>query len=229
MAASWTSSAQTIQQSQYWIRYFNQLKISERIVWNNEIDERRYFNPDQQAQLIIHSHIHYQARKKFDIGAGLSFSSATVRNTGLEVPEWRPFQELTFTQPFSKKVNVQFRNRFDERFIHNSNGESLDDGYFFVFRNRTRMQFQFVIPMRENKNISIRLFDEYMIQFSKKDIPVFDQNRVQVAVEYPWNKVVSTEISYVSIYQSRGNTGHFNRDVIRFTFYHRLRVMNTKA
>lgn len=61
-----------------------------------------------------------------------------------------------------------------------------------------------------------------MIQFSKVDIPRFDQNRIYLGVEYPWSKQIATELGYIKIHQSKLSGGYFDRDVIRFTFYHRI-------
>ncbi|MDH4297706.1 MAG: hypothetical protein OEV74_15615, partial [Cyclobacteriaceae bacterium] len=47
----------------YWIHYQNQLVLSPKYYWVNEIENRRFFNPDVENQLIAHSHFHYKPGK----------------------------------------------------------------------------------------------------------------------------------------------------------------------
>lgn len=54
----------------YWLRYQNQLIFSPKLYWNNEGDNRRFFNPDVQLQFIVHSRLHYKI-KRWDFGGGL--------------------------------------------------------------------------------------------------------------------------------------------------------------
>src|SRR5688572_27682250 len=62
-------------QSLYWIRYQAQLNFSQKLYMTNEIDNRRFFNPDVQNQLIFHSRLHFK-KARWDFAGGLTLSNA---------------------------------------------------------------------------------------------------------------------------------------------------------
>src|SRR4028119_506510 len=61
-------------QSLYWLRYNNQLTINKKWTWNNEIDDRRFFENSRQHHLIMHSRLHYKIFRNFDVAFGLTYS-----------------------------------------------------------------------------------------------------------------------------------------------------------
>jgi Protein of unknown function (DUF2490) len=127
-------------QSFYWTRYYNQLKINEKLNWHNEFDNRTFFKNNKHNQFIINSILHNKLSKKIDVAFGLTYSLQeqqipNVKST-LTVLEIRPLQEITFSSFLTKKITLQQRFRIEERFIHQNNGTELLDGYNFNFRFR---------------------------------------------------------------------------------------------
>ncbi len=89
----------------YWLRYQAQVVFSPRLQWNNEIDNRRFFDPDVALQFIMHSRIHYRVNR-WDFGGGLTYSIAFAQKPeeGFDegLSEIRPVIEATHETPLGK-------------------------------------------------------------------------------------------------------------------------------
>lgn len=219
------SQNNTVHQSLYWLRYYNQTQLSPKYTLHVEVDERRFFNPDLQSQLFSHAHLHRKILKAFDVGVGFTQANTNSnKNNNLVVPEWRLFQEVSFTQLLVKKVQGQLRYRVEERYIHNSNALELMDGYNFILRHRFRLQF--VLPLKKFKSgrsFILKLSDEIMLN-STANAKAFDQNRIYGGIEWQFSKKWSSELGYLNQYQS-APANDFDRDIIRYTLYHRLSLV----
>ncbi len=209
----------TLHQRVYWLRYHSQLIFTERLSWINEIDNRRFFSPGIQNQLIAHTHLHYFIKNlEPAIGCSFSWQYAQEPDVGYDVavPEIRPFQELTYHIRISKTLKFNTRFRFDERFIRKHTATELTNGYDYTGRMRCRAQFAYDVKSK----CILKVSDEIFLNDRNN---TFDQNRISASVEFFLRKKYSAEIGYIHIYQQRSNNrGFFARDVARFTVYHRL-------
>jgi hypothetical protein len=53
----------------------------------------------------------------------------------------------------------------------------------------------------------------------------FDQNRVYAAVQVGVSPVVALELGYLNSFQERASgVDYFNRDIIRFSFIHKMKI-----
>lgn len=216
----------TLHQNLYWLRFQNQIIFSNKLSWYNEVDNRRFFHPDVQNQLIAHSHIHYTI-KNFEpaIGGTLSwqYTQDPETKTAVVIPEIRPFQELNYALPFSKKLELRERLRIDERFIRNHTATELTEGYDFIFRFRLRSQLNYNLK----NNYVIKLSDEIMFNDRRN---TFDQNRVTIALEKKLSKNFSVEVSYIHIYQMRSNNkGYYSREVARLSINYKIVTKKNEA
>ena len=211
-------------QGLYWIRYQNQLNITPKFYWINETDNRRFFHPDVENQLIMHSRLHY-LKDRWAFGAGLTFSwiYAQIPENGFShsTAEVRPVIEGAYEFP-AGKVLIQQRLRIDNRFIEESQDQSVWKDSFYVFRIRYRLQAR--IPLKINDDgattIWLRLSEEIMLN-SKEN--TFDQNRIYASTEFVLNKKLTLETGYIFIYQQRfGTEDFFSRHVVRFSIIHSL-------
>lgn len=211
------------QQALYWLRYQHQLIISPSFYWTNEIDNRRFFNPDVEHQLIGHSRLHYK-KGKWDIGAGMTFSSifAQKPENGYDhsTAEVRPVGEVTFEQP-AGKLSFQNRIRVDNRFIEENQEHSVWQKSFYVCRVRYRAQLK--IPLKVNAEnittVSLRFAYEIMLNNKKN---TFDQSRIYGTAEFYVTKKLSIETGYLYIYQRRfGLDEYFSRHALRLSILHR--------
>jgi hypothetical protein len=218
-------------QSLYWTRYYNQLIFNDKISWHNEIDMRRFLPSNTLHHLIVHTHLHYRFSPKFDAALGFTYSLQSPQDPSsisrLAVPELRPFQELTFSQPISKRLTLSSRFRIDERFISKNDGNVLLDGYNFNFRYRLRIQGVYLLNKKTDAlPTTLKLSNEVMLNTGARIINNhFDQNRAYLGIEKAISKSISAELGYLWWYQQR-DTGldFFNRDIIRFTLWHRVRL-----
>ena len=218
-------------QNIYWLRYYNQLSIGKSLVWHNEIEDRRFFEGNTQHHLIVHSHLHYKFYPNMDAALGLTYSLQSPHDpsaiTRLTVPEIRPFQELSLTNPVNKRLSLLHRFRLDERFIHKNNGTTLLDGSDFNFRFRYRFQINYTLTKPEAKNpIITKLSDELMVNAGSNIVyNYFDQNRVYFGAEFGLSKHLAAELGYVWWFQQRsaGNQ-YFDRNIVRLTVLHRIKL-----
>ncbi|HZB14858.1 MAG TPA: DUF2490 domain-containing protein [Chryseolinea sp.] len=226
LCAALTSQAQreVTEQSLYWIRYQNQLLFSPKLYWTNEIDNRRFFSPDVQNQLIIHSRLHYKINR-WDFAGGLTFSWIFAQQPELgydhAVSEFRPVTEVSYELPIGN-VFFQSRVRLDHRFFQEDPDKSVFEESSYVLRFRYRAQVR--IPLKKddenNSRITLRIADEIMLNHTSN---TFDQNRIYVSVDFYLTKNISLEPQYIYIFQRRfGTDAYFERNVIRFSILHKI-------
>ena len=216
----------TVYRTLYWLRYYNQTQLSANTFLHVEVDERRLMNPDLQFQFFMHIHLHRRISKSVDLAAGFTYARTnSSKNNDLVVPELRPFQEVNYSRPLFFKIQGHIRYRLDERFIHNNDKIELQDGYTFVLRHRFRFQLSRVLKKFESgKVLSAKISDEIMLN-STGNANTFDQNRIYVGVEWQFCKKWSGEFGYLNLYQTASANEYFDRDILRFTLYHRLSLV----
>ncbi|MFD2164073.1 DUF2490 domain-containing protein [Paradesertivirga mongoliensis] len=218
-------------QSLYWTRYFNQLALSPKLTWHNEIENRRFFENNRQHHFIIHSRLHYKTFKRADFAAGFSYGRQSPHTADsefrLSVPELRPYQEVSLTNTYGRRLSVQQRLRMDERFIKNNNGTELLDGYQFNLRFRYRLQASVILSKTgAEKLTALKIADELMINAGDGIVyNQFDQNRVYLGIEQGVVKGLAVELGYLNWYQQRpSGKQFFARDIVRITLHHKINL-----
>ncbi len=105
-------------QSLYWLYYSNQLNFSPKLYWTNNIDNRRFFNPDVENQFIYHSRLHYRTGR-WHFAGGLSFSfiyNQIPENKSSHVAtEIRPVAEVSHEQ--EKELVREYAREFGKGFV----------------------------------------------------------------------------------------------------------------
>lgn len=231
-----SQTKQVTNQNLYWIRYNNQMSLNKKWTLQNELENRRFFVPNRQHHFITHSRLHYKVLPNVDMAFGLTYSLQSPQNpnltSGLVVPEIRPVQEVNYINPVTKQLAIQHRVRIDERFIHKNDSKVLTDGYDFNFRFRYRLQASYKLAQKESKMpTTLKISNEFMVNAGDKIIyNQFDQNRIYIAVDQGLSKNISAELGYIHWYQQRA-TGYqfFDREIIRLTMYHRIKLKNRSA
>jgi hypothetical protein len=213
----------TYPQSLYWIRYQLQLQFSPRLYWSNEADNRRFFNPDVENQLIFHSRMHYKTGA-WDLAGGLTlsyaFASRPENGYAHVTTEVRPVAEVTHELPL-KRITVQNRLRLDNRFFEVSETENIWGDSRYITRIRYRFQLRMPVKKSGDKTIiNFRVADEIMINAQEN---IFDQNRIYATADFYLNKSFTLETGYLYIYQQRFATDDFfSRHVLRFSILHKI-------
>jgi len=217
----------TYHQQQYWIRYQNTLTFSKKISLISEIDNRRFFNPDVQAQLIGHMHAHLKLSPSVDVAGGytLSWVYGSLPEMGYQPArgEIRPFVEGNHKWT-NKNFSFLNRLRIDNRFLQQSPDIPLwDDSRFSVrFRYRFIAQWDLGDETEHHHPIKIKLGDELMVNAMGTR---FDQNRLFLNTEIGLSKNLALELGYIYLHQQKfGSNEFYSRQVARVTLMHALHL-----
>jgi hypothetical protein len=114
----------------------------------------------------------------------------------------------------------------EERFVPNVSKAVLEDGTTFYLRFRYRIQGDYTFWKKEKHYLKGILSDEIMINGGNKIIKnTFDQNRVYAGIQLGLNPSIAVELGYLNSFQERANgVDYFNRDIIRFSFIHKVKI-----
>jgi len=219
------------QQTLTWIRYYNIFPLSEKWAIHSEFDNRSFVNPVHENLFVIRSQARYRANKTMDFGAGFAFFSVNTQNPNFDpdysVPEYRAQQDLTLINDVAK---ITFHNRFqlEERFIQKADKNGLLDEFSFAYRFRYRLQSMFTLWEKEGRSVKGTISDEVLFNFGKDNRKnTFDQNRFYIALRYHFTPNLGLELGYLKNFQRRASgVDFYDRDIIRFTVYHRINRKN---
>ncbi|PJJ09275.1 uncharacterized protein DUF2490 [Flavobacterium sp. 1] len=216
-------------QSLLWTRYYNQLTLNSKWSIHTEFDNRVFISPSEENLFLIRMHGRYKINEKIDLGAGVSYFSVATQvpeNTNdFRTPEYRIQQDISCKQEFGS-FTLNHRFQAEERFIHNANKEELLSGTTFYWRFRYRLQGEYSCWKKEKQYLKAIVYDELMINAGEKIVyNTFDQNRIYAALQYGINKNIALELGYLNSFQQRANgIDYFDRDIIRFTFFHKIKL-----
>lgn len=220
-------------QSLLWIRYYNLLNINNKWSVHTEIDNRIFLNSFEQNLNVIRIQGRYKINPETEIGAGyVHFLVATQYpdvTFDFNVPEYRGQQDITWKKAYGD-FTLNQRFQVEERFFHNANNVGLLPGTTFFWRFRYRIQGEFNFWKKENQFLKAIVYDELMMNGGENvEKNTFDQNRIYAALDYGINKNITLELGYLNSFQQRtSGVDYFNRDIIRFTFYHKLNIHQKK-
>lgn len=227
----------TTDQKLVWYGLFTTIEFNEKWYFQNEFQERHFVNPTAQHQFVVRSHIHRVLGKSgWETSAGMCLflqnpndPNATVK---LTVPELRPHIEFAYRQKINK-ITLDHRYRVEARFFHNTNQNrtELEDGYDFG-NYRFRYRLQATIPLlkvAENRALKFKISDEIHINAgSKISKNVYEQNRLYSGINYDLLPNLSFEVGYLNWFQQRPNGDFYNRDILRFTVFHKISLKGNK-
>lgn len=221
------NTKKTDQQTLTWIRYYNIFSLTEKWVLHSEFDNRSFINPIHQNLFVIRIQGRYRATKTIDLGGGFAYFNVNTQDPNVDldfsVPEYRAQQDITLINDIAK---ITFHNRFqlEERFIQKASKTELLDDFSFAFRFRYRLQSTFDLWKKEKQSLKATISDEILLNFGKDNKRnTFDQNRIYGALRYHINPNIGLELGYLKSFQRRASgIDFYDRDIIRFTFYHRI-------
>ncbi len=217
----------TDQQTLTWIRYYNILPLSEKWVLHSEFDNRSFVNPIHQNLFVIRVQGRYRATQNIDLGSGFAYFNVNTQDPNIDpdfsIPEYRTQQDITFINDIAK---ITFHNRFqiEERFTQKATRTELLDDFSFAFRFRYRLQSTFDLWKKEKQSLKATISDEILLNYGKDNKRnTFDQNRFYAALRYHINPNIGLELGYLKSFQRRASgLDFYDRDIIRFTFYHKI-------
>lgn len=212
-----------------WTRYYNLLTINDKWSLHSEFDNRIFLNPIEENLYEFRVQGRYKINKNFEVGAGYAYFSVATQipevTIDFNVPEYRGQQDIVWKQDYNKFLLSQ-RFMIEERFFHNVNKEGLIPGTTFFWRFRYRIQGEYTFWKKENQYLKAIINDELMINGGENVVKnTFDQNRIYAALQYGVSKNIALELGYLNSFQQRASgVDYFDRDIIRFTFFHKINI-----
>jgi len=220
-------------QSLLWTRYYNQLTLSNKWSLHTEFDNRIFINPVEENLYEIRAQGRYKINTELEVGGGFAYFSVATQvpevTYDFRTPEYRGQQDITWKQGFdSFTLNQRFQ--VEERFFHNANKQELLPGTTFYWRFRYRLQGEHSCWKKKNQYLKAIVYDELMINGGENVVKnTFDQNRIYAALQYGVNKNIALELGYLNSFQQRASgVDYFDRDIIRFTFFHKINLHKKK-
>ena len=222
-------------QSLLWTRYYNQLTINNKWSLHTEFDNRifTYTNPIKENLYVLRLQGRYKINTNIELGGGFAYFSVTTQDPEVSfdfrIPEYRGQQDITLKQDFGN-FTLNQRFQIEERFFHNANKEGLLSGTTYFWRFRYRLQGEYSCWKKENQYLKAIVHDELMINGGKNIVKnTFDQNRIYAALQYGVNKNIALELGYLKSFQQRASgVDYFDRDIIRFSFFHKINLYKKK-
>lgn len=216
-------------QSLLWTRYYNQLVINQKWSIHTEFDNRVFLNPFEENLFVARMHGRYKINNSIDVGTGYAYFSVATQVPEapfhFRIPEHRVQQDITWRQDYGK-FTLNQRFQIEERFIRNSNKENLLPDHIFTFRFRYKLQGEYSFWKKEDKYLKAIVYDEILINAGESIVyNTFDQNRIYGALQYGLNKNFAFELGYLKSFQQRpSGVDYFDRDIIRFTLFHKIKL-----
>lgn len=217
-----------------WTRYYNLLTINDKWSLHSEFDNRIFLNPIEENLYEFRVQGRYKINKDIEVGAGYAYFSVATQSPEItfdfNVPEYRGQQDIIWKQEYNNKFVLSQRFMVEERFFHNANKEGLIPGTTFFWRFRYRLQGEYSFWKKGNQYLKAIINDELMINGGENVVKnTFDQNRIYAGLQYGVNKNIALELGYLNSFQQRASgVDYFNRDIIRFTLYHKINLQKKK-
>jgi hypothetical protein len=216
-------------QSLLWTRYSNQITINDKWSIHSEFDNRIFLNPIEENLFLLRFNGRYKINPNIELGAGLTYFSVATQDPDFvidfSIPEYRGQQDIVYKKDFG---NFTLNQRFqvEQRFFQNASKIEILSGTTFYWRFRYRLQGEYSCWKKENQYLKAIVYDELMINGGENIVyNTFDQNRIFLAIQYGINKNIALELGYLNSFQQRATgVDYFDRDIIRFTFFHKMNL-----
>ena len=214
-----------------WYGYYNKLQINQNWVLKSEVQERHFYQPLVQHQLVFRTNLDRRILDDINVSLGfvvfLQSPNDPESESTLMVPELRTDFGFNAKKKY-KYFNVNQRFKVEARFFHQTENNELVGGYQFS-NFRMRYQLGLDIPLikkQDAEKLILKIKDEVMFNFGKNIVKnVFDQNRIYIGLNYLMNKNLAFEAGYLNWFQQRpSGTDFYNRDIIRFSVFHTINL-----
>ncbi len=218
-----------------WYGYYNNLKFNENWNLNSEIQERQFYNPTAQHQLVFRSNLERKifGDWKASVGMTLFLQNPNTPNSesNLTVPELRPDVGFSNKQKLGF-LTINHRYKAEARFFHDVENDRLVGGYRFS-NFRLRYQLGLDVPIWKNEKqqaLIVKIKDEIMFNVGKKIVKnTFDQNRIYAAFNYKPNASYAFELGYMNWFQQqKSGVDFYNRDILRLSIIHSIDLKKKK-
>ena len=212
-----------------WSRYYNQLTLNDKWSLHSEFDNRLFLNPVTENLFVIRSQARYKLNSTVELGTGFAYFAVATQDpentSDFLTPEYRGQQDIVWKNTIGK-INLSQRFQVEERFIRNASKTELLDGSTFNWRFRFRIQAEYDLWKKENRFLKTIVHEEILLNAGKSIVKnTFDQNRIYAALQYGINQKIAIELGYLNSFQQRASgVDYYDRDIIRFSIFHKLKL-----
>lgn len=218
-----------------WYGYYNSLKFNEKWSLNSEIQERQFYQPTAQHQLVFKTNLERKLIGDWNASVGMTYflqnPNHPTSESNLTVPELRPDIGFGNKQKLGI-VTINHHYKAEARFFHDVENNRLVGGYRFSnFRLRYQVGLDFLIWKNEREQVFVaKIKDEIMFNVGNKMVKnTFDQNRIYLAINYKINNSYTVELGYMNWFQQlKSGTDFYNRDILRFSIFHSMDLKKKK-
>lgn len=212
-----------------WYGYYNSLKFNDNWALNSEIQERQFYDPTAQHQLVFRSNLERKLIDNWNTSVGMTLFLQNPNNpnseSNLTVPELRPDIGFNSKQKLGL-ITINHRYKAEARFFHDVENQKLVGGFRFSnIRFRYQLGLDFPLLKKEGKEkIILKVKDEIMFNLGNKIVKnTFDQNRIYLALHYKLNASYALELGYMNWFQQqKTGTDFYNRDILRVSIFHNI-------
>lgn len=224
LSLAFTSHAQVKtkdHQQLLWYRYDLKYDLADKWKGQFEIENRQYWFPWRQHQLLIRTSADRSLAASSAIGGGFCyFLQASPQEPDVKAYadyiELRPHLWLKHKDKISDQFWLKHRLMNELRFFEDGQGK-------FPYSNM-RLRYQLTAVYKLNSKVKFNAFNEIHMNMAKSIVlNTFDQNRLGLGLNYSINKNVAVELNYFKWYQQlRTGVDFVMRDITRLTIHHKL-------
>lgn len=223
-----------VQQTNAWVFYTGNHKLSEKFGLHTEYQWRRndLFQSWMQSQIRLG--LDYNFAKDMSTTAGYSFidtwayglfaEETTPKYNHYRFAEHRVWEQFITKQKLGR-IYTQNRFRLEQRWIENKTKDSLgvyvrdneinsgDHAEPWKYRNRARYRYMIQIPLNHKEMVDNTLFiqasDEIFVNFGKGvKYNIFDQNRLYLALGWRFNHHCNLQLGYMNQFIQKSDGMH---------------------
>ncbi|SDL42832.1 DUF2490 domain-containing protein [Siphonobacter aquaeclarae] len=221
-----SAQKQVHNQSQAWLGYFNQTRLSDKWGLWLDVHARRTDFLDRWSAQLIRPGVTYFVKDNVRLTVGYTYARSFPA-AGLHTvrPEHRLWQQILWTSR-QKRLQTQQWIRLEERFNRKIAADELQEGYQFNYRFRYLLNL--MVPLNhaflDPKTLFFVFNDEVHLNAGKEiTYNVFDQNRFFVGLGYQFNKELNLQVGYMNQFQQLPAGNQFNSNhVLRVFLFHQL-------
>lgn len=171
-----------------WLMYFGNKKIDKNLNWHSEVQYRNYNAIGDLEQLLLRTGIGYNLTENNNnilLGYGYILSQNYIPSVDekASVGEHRIYQQFITKQNVGKRVTLQHRYRFEQRFVEED------------FKMRFRYFLGLNVFVNPEKTIYISAYNEI---FLNSQNAIFDRNRLYTGFGYKLNSTFKFELGYMN-------------------------------
>lgn len=182
-------------ESMIWFETIEKVQLNDRLsatlLWHHRI----FFEREHTTQDIYWLSLNGLVAKNLTVSGGMMYFTyrKNMQGTNIAVPEWRPFQSVTYSGSL-KKTKINFRLMTEQRYTRQVLEGHLTGDYHFNIRLRNRLQV--FVPVHLQWKVEIA--EEILLRDINHGRTVFDQSRARVRLHfYPGNGKFGMHLGYL--------------------------------